>query len=137
MPKSRTVSTPKKHLKKRGVLQAVPFTWIKRLPTPCFVLDKDARFIFANDAFLEMTGYRPSELVRARFDTLLATAGIRDGLKSLLDLYQGRAMSAATQDFIHKKGGKVHVVLDAAPGYEKGSKKVTHAIGCILSHKRA
>lgn len=137
MPKSRTASVSRKPSKKRGVLQAVPFVWIKRLPTPCFVLDKDARFIFANDAFLEMTGYRTNELVRARFDTLLATAGIRNGLKSLLDLYQGRAMAGMAHDFVHKNGGKVRVVLDAAPAYEKGSKKVTHAIGCILSHKRA
>ncbi|MFA5854396.1 MAG: PAS domain-containing protein [Patescibacteria group bacterium] len=136
MPKSRSINVLRQTTRKRAVLQAVPFAWIKRLPTPCFVLDKDARFIFANDSFLELTGYHRRELTRARFDTLLANAGIRDGLKDLLDLYQGHAMSAIAHDFVRKNGSKTHVVMDIAPAYEKGSKKVTHAIGCVLSHKR-
>lgn len=45
-------------------------------------------------------------------------------------------MSAIARDFIPKKVGRVHVVVDAAPVCKKGSKKVTHAIGRVLSHKR-
>jgi PAS domain S-box-containing protein len=135
MPKSRPAAqAPKK--KTRPSLKAVPLAWFKHLPTPCFILDKDARFLYANDAFIELTGYREDEIAGARFDTLLASAGLSQGLKELLDLYQGHAMTGAEQDMLRKTGTKLHVVLDIAPAFEGRAARITHAIGVVRSHEK-
>lgn len=136
MPKSRPQPVQAQKGRKPARLAAVPLGWFKHLPTPCFVLDKDARFLYANDAFIELTGYREDEIMGARFDALLPSSELSQSLKDLLDLYQGHAMAGVVHDLLRKTGSKIHVVLDIAPAFEGKSARVTHAIGVVRSHVR-
>ncbi|WKZ28736.1 MAG: PAS domain-containing protein [Patescibacteria group bacterium] len=119
--------------KSRGASGGLPLVWLTHLPMPCFVLDKDARFAYVNEAFTKLSGYREKELRKLRFDTLFARAGSRRGLDTLLDLYQGRSVASAPHGLIRKNNKETNVLLDAMPAYEGGSKKVTHVFGFLVT----
>lgn len=135
MPKSRPAKPAARAPKRPPASGGLPLVWLSHLPMPCFVLDKDARIAYVNEAFAKLTGYREKELRKARFDTLLAHGELRNGLDTLLDLYQGRSIASAKQSLIRKNGKTVEVLLDAMPAYEGGSKKVTHAFGFLVVSK--
>lgn len=132
MPKSRAkTQAPRKATRLRNV----PLAWFRHLPTPCFLLDADARVVYANDAFIELAAYREEEIIGARLDTLFDAKEIQGSLKSLIELYQGKALVRSEHDLLRKTGTRLHVVMDITPIYGKGAQRVTNAIGIVLSGK--
>ena len=112
----------------------VPLRWFKYLPAPMFILDRKGKLSYCNDAFVEMTGYRREEILGATLDTLVGQEDLKQTLKDILTIYEGRGMARAQYDLLRKSGSRIHVSLNITPVYGEGEEGaiVISAIGLVM-----
>lgn len=109
---------------------SVPLSWFRSIPAPLFLLDRRGKISYCNDAFAEMSGYRRDEIVGASLDAMVGQEAMRDTLRDVLQLYEGKGLVHVQHDLIRKSGTRVHVVLDLTPVYGEGEEGA-HVIGAV------
>jgi PAS domain S-box-containing protein len=113
-------------------LEAIPVAWLKLMPAPVFVLGRQGRIKYANDAFIELTGYKREKVYGMRLDALFAYGSIQKALNDLLSVYRGRSLPAASYRLGRASGTVLGVTMALAPVFEGRNQAVTRVIGIVL-----
>ena len=94
--------------------------------------------IFANDAFLELTGYDRDELLAQDFNFLLPRGADRNDLDEIADAFEGREYDAEIR-YLHKDGTEFYATIFVNPVWDEDGKIVQHFVSLVdtTKHQRA
>lgn len=94
----------------------------------------DHPIIYANDAFLELTGYERDELLAQSFDFLVANASDRDALDEIAAAFAGKKVCSDTR-YRRKNGSTFYATIFVSPVRDEAGNIYQHFISLVDTTK--